>query len=65
MPYRLDPHAPVAHATGLIVLTLAGERIAAIARSLDAGELSRFGLPRLMAADPPAARRLMAADPPR
>jgi RNA polymerase sigma-70 factor (TIGR02960 family) len=43
--YRTDPHAPLAHATGLLVLTLEGERIAAITQFLDPGILSRFGLP--------------------
>ena len=43
--YRTDAHAPVAHATGLIVLTLEGERIAAITQFLDPSILSRFGLP--------------------
>jgi RNA polymerase sigma-70 factor (ECF subfamily) len=44
--YRTDPQAAIAHASGLIVLTLDGDRIAAITRFLDAGVLSRFGLPR-------------------
>jgi RNA polymerase sigma-70 factor (TIGR02960 family) len=43
--YRTDPHAPIAHATGLVVLTLDGERIAAITQFLDPAILSRFGLP--------------------
>jgi RNA polymerase sigma-70 factor (TIGR02960 family) len=43
--YRADAHAPIAHATGLVVLTLDGERIAAITQFLDPGILSRFGLP--------------------
>jgi RNA polymerase sigma-70 factor (TIGR02960 family) len=43
--YRTDAHAPIAHATGLVVLTLDGERIAAITQFLDPAILSRFGLP--------------------
>ena len=47
--YRTDAHAPIAHATGLVVLTLEGERIAAITQFLDPSILSRFGLPRTIA----------------
>jgi RNA polymerase sigma-70 factor (TIGR02960 family) len=47
--YRSDPHAPIAHATGLVVLTLEGERIAAITQFLDTSILFRFGLPRTIA----------------
>ena len=43
--YVYDRHAPVLHANGLIVLTLAGERISTITR-FDASVLPRFGLPR-------------------
>ena len=43
--YVRDRHAPVLHANGLIVLTLAGDRISAITR-FDASVLPRFGLPR-------------------
>jgi hypothetical protein len=46
--YRTDAHAPIAHATGLVVLTLEGERIAAITQFLDTSILSRFGLPRTL-----------------
>ncbi len=46
--YRTDAHAPIAHATGLVVLTLEGERIAAITQFLDPSILSRFGLPRTL-----------------
>jgi RNA polymerase sigma-70 factor (ECF subfamily) len=46
--YRTDPHAPIAHATGLVVLTLEGERIAAITQFLDTSILSRFGFPRTL-----------------
>ena len=40
--------APIARAHGLIVLTLAGDRITAITRFLDNSVLSRFGLPRTL-----------------
>jgi RNA polymerase sigma-70 factor (TIGR02960 family) len=43
--YVDDPQAPIAHATGLVVLTLAGDRIGAITRFLDNSILSRFGFP--------------------
>jgi RNA polymerase sigma-70 factor (TIGR02960 family) len=43
--YVYDRYAPVLHANGLIVLTLAGDRISTITR-FDASVLPRFGLPR-------------------
>ena len=43
--YVRDPHAPVLHASGLIVLTLSGDRISTITR-FETSVLSRFGLPR-------------------
>lgn len=46
--YLRDEHAPLAHAHGLIVLTLGGDRITAIARFLDSSVLGRFGLPRTL-----------------
>jgi RNA polymerase sigma-70 factor (ECF subfamily) len=46
--YRTDAHAPIAHATGLVVLTLEGERIAAITQFMDTSILSRFGFPRTL-----------------
>jgi RNA polymerase sigma-70 factor (ECF subfamily) len=45
--YVPDPHARIQHATGLLVLTLAGSRICAITR-FDNGVLPRFGLPRTL-----------------
>jgi RNA polymerase sigma-70 factor (TIGR02960 family) len=45
--YVRDPHAGIAHANGLLVLTLAGERISVITR-FDPGVLPRFGLPRTL-----------------
>src|SRR3954454_17891075 len=44
--YLADPHGAVAHATGILVLTLAGERIAAITVFHNTGVLPRFALPR-------------------
>lgn len=46
--YRPDPHAPIAHARGLLVLTLAGGQIAAITQFTDTSILPRFGLPRTL-----------------
>jgi RNA polymerase sigma-70 factor (ECF subfamily) len=46
--YRTDAHAPIAHATGLVVLTLEGERIAAITQFMSTSILSGFGLPRTL-----------------
>jgi RNA polymerase sigma-70 factor (ECF subfamily) len=46
--YRPDPHAPIAHARGLLVLTLAGDRIAAISQLTGSSILPRFGLPRTL-----------------
>jgi RNA polymerase sigma-70 factor (ECF subfamily) len=45
--YIRDPHAPIAHATGLIVLTLAGDQISEITR-FDTSVLPCFGLPRCL-----------------
>jgi RNA polymerase sigma-70 factor (ECF subfamily) len=46
--YIRDPHTPVAHSHGLIVLTLAGDRISAITGFTDNSVLPRFGLPRTL-----------------
>ena len=46
--YRTDPQAPVAHATGLLVLALEREHISALTQFLDSSILSRFGLPRTL-----------------
>jgi RNA polymerase sigma-70 factor (ECF subfamily) len=46
--YRADRHAPIAHATGLVVLSLRGEQIAAITQFLDTSILARFGFPRTL-----------------
>jgi RNA polymerase sigma-70 factor (TIGR02960 family) len=46
--YREDEHAPIAHAVGLLVLTLDGTHIAAITNFIDSSVLSSFGLPRTL-----------------
>lgn len=46
--YLSDPVAPVAHAHGLIVLTLDGDRVSGITRFMDNSLLPRFGLPRTL-----------------
>jgi RNA polymerase sigma-70 factor (ECF subfamily) len=45
--YIHDPRARVLHASGLMVLTLAGRQISALTR-FDNGVLPRFGLPRTL-----------------
>ena len=47
-PLPARPPYPVGHAHGLIVLTLAGERISAITGFNDNSVLARFGLPRTL-----------------
>jgi RNA polymerase sigma-70 factor (ECF subfamily) len=47
--YRSDPHTEILHATGLMVLTLSGDQIAAMT-SFDNNVLARFGLPRTLPA---------------
>jgi RNA polymerase sigma-70 factor (ECF subfamily) len=46
--YLQDPHAPVDRANGLIVLTLAGDKISAITRFGDNSLFPHFGLPRTL-----------------
>jgi RNA polymerase sigma-70 factor (ECF subfamily) len=46
--YLRDAHTPVAHAYGLMVLTLAGDRIAAITGFPDTSVFRVFGLPRTL-----------------
>jgi RNA polymerase sigma-70 factor (ECF subfamily) len=46
--YLSDPVASIAHAHGLIVLTLDGDRVSGITRFLDNSVLPRFGLPRTL-----------------
>ena len=47
--YLPDPHAPIARAYGLMVLTLTGDRVSAITWFGDSGLLAHFGLPRTVA----------------
>jgi RNA polymerase sigma-70 factor (ECF subfamily) len=44
--YLRDPRTPILHAHGVLVLTLAGDRIAALTRFMDNSLLAAFGLPR-------------------
>ena len=46
--YVRDPHAGIAHAHGLTVLTLDGDRIVQLTAFLDTGLFPRFGLPRTL-----------------
>jgi RNA polymerase sigma-70 factor (TIGR02960 family) len=46
--YLADPHAPVAHAHGLFVLTLEGDKVCAITRFGDNSLFPHFGLPRTL-----------------
>ena len=46
--YVKDPHADIAHARGVFVLTLAGDQISAITRFGDLGILPHFGLPHTL-----------------
>jgi RNA polymerase sigma-70 factor (TIGR02960 family) len=46
--YLPDPQAAVAHAYGLLVLTLKGDRISAITWFFDRGLFPNFGLPRTL-----------------
>lgn len=48
--YLFSPISRVAHAFGLIVVTLAGERVNAIT-AFETGVMARFGLPRSIAGD--------------
>ncbi len=45
--YMNDPRSGILHANGLMVLTLAGDRISALTR-FDNSNLARFGLPRTL-----------------
>ncbi len=46
--YLSDPVSPIAHAHGLIVLTLDGDRVSGITRFTDNSLLPLFGLPRTL-----------------
>ena len=45
--YVRDPRARILHVVGLLVLTLAGDRICAMTR-FDTSVLASFGLPRIL-----------------
>ncbi len=49
--YLEDPQAPIAHAYGLMVLTLEGDRVAAITGFIDSSVFPLFGLPRTIPCD--------------
>jgi RNA polymerase sigma-70 factor (ECF subfamily) len=46
--YLKDPRAPIAHAYGLMVLTLRGDRVSAMTGFPDTGVFAAFGLPRTL-----------------
>jgi RNA polymerase sigma-70 factor (ECF subfamily) len=46
-----DPHAPIAHAYGLMVLTLSGPSVSVITGFADTGVFRSFGLPRTIPLD--------------
>jgi RNA polymerase sigma-70 factor (TIGR02960 family) len=46
--YLKDPHTPIAHAYGLMVLTLRGDHVAGLAGFADTAVLASFGLPRTL-----------------
>jgi RNA polymerase sigma-70 factor (TIGR02960 family) len=46
--YLYDAHTPIARAHGLLVITVAGERISTLTRFLDNSVLAYFGLPRTL-----------------
>ncbi len=48
--YLRDPRTPILHAHGVFVLTLTGDRIAALTRFVDNSLLAVFGLPRSLRA---------------
>jgi RNA polymerase sigma-70 factor (TIGR02960 family) len=56
--YLRDPHAPIAHAYGLMVITLSGDGIAAITGFPDTSVFGHFGLPRTLREAPAGWRAL-------
>jgi RNA polymerase sigma-70 factor (TIGR02960 family) len=46
--YLRDAHTPIAHAYGLMVLTLRGDRVAGLVGFADTAVFARFGLPRTL-----------------
>ena len=61
--YLRDPQAPIAHAHGLIVLTLSGDQICDVTRFLDNSVLPWFGLPRTLPWPAPGAAHGTAPGP--
>jgi RNA polymerase sigma-70 factor (TIGR02960 family) len=49
--YLRDPQSPISHAYGLMVLTLEGDRVAAITGFIDSAVFPTFGLPRTIPCD--------------
>ena len=47
--YLGDPHAPILRAHGIVVLTIADDRVARVTRFGDTSLFARFGLPRTLA----------------
>ena len=47
--YLPDPHAPIARAYGMMVLTLTGDRVSAITWFGERSLFDHFGLPRTLA----------------
>jgi hypothetical protein len=60
--YLRDPEDGCGHACGLVVLTISGDRIAAIDRFVDNSLMPRFGLPRTLPGELPIALRRMPAE---
>jgi RNA polymerase sigma-70 factor (ECF subfamily) len=50
--YLPDAHTAIAHAYGLMVLTLRGDRVSAITFFADSAVMARFGLPRTIPGPP-------------
>jgi RNA polymerase sigma-70 factor (ECF subfamily) len=46
--YLKDPHTPIAHAYGLMVLTVRGDRVAGLTGFPDTAVFAAFGLPRTL-----------------
>jgi hypothetical protein len=46
--YLRDPHTPIAHAYGLMVLTLRGDHVSGLAGLADTAVFASFGLPRTL-----------------
>jgi RNA polymerase sigma-70 factor (ECF subfamily) len=61
--YQRDRQCPIARAHGLLVLTIAGDRISVITRFLDNSLLPRFGLPSVRSRRPAGSQRAADAEP--